>query len=99
MASSTYSEVKARDTDPERIPVRAKRDALLCDDVTRVWRANRRVTGVKQVWMALNREWMVVARCTVARLMRQLGLRGAVRGRRAVTTVSIRPRRGTVVIA
>jgi len=88
IAPSTYYEVKARDTDPERIPVRATRDALLCDDVTRVWRANRRVYGVKKVWKALHRESIVVARCTVARLMRQLGLRGVVRGRRAVTTVS-----------
>ena len=88
IAPSTSYEVKARDTDPERIPVRAKRDAILSDDVTRVSRANRRVDGVKKVWKALHRESIVVARCTVARLMRQLGLRGVVRGRRAVTTVS-----------
>ena len=88
IAPSTYYEVKARDSDPARIPVRAKRDAMLCDDVTRVWHANRRVYGVKKVWKALHRESIVVARCTVARLMRQLGLRGVVRGRRAVTTVS-----------
>jgi len=88
IAPSTYYEVKARDSDPARIPVRAKRDAILCDDVTRVWHANRRVYGVKKVWKALHRESIVVARCTVARLMRQLGLRGVVRGRRAVTTVS-----------
>jgi transposase InsO family protein len=53
----------------------------------RVWQANRRVYGAKKVWKQLRREGHVVARCTVARLMRGLGLRGVVRGRRVRTTI------------
>jgi transposase InsO family protein len=52
-----------------------------------VWEENRRVYGVRKVWRQLNREGIDVARCTVARLMREMGLRGAVRGRRVRTTV------------
>ena len=53
----------------------------------RVWEENRRVYGVRKVWRQLNREGIAVARCTVARLMREMGLRGAVRGRRTRTTI------------
>ena len=42
--------------------------------------------GARKVWRQLNREDITVARCTVARLMRELGLRGVVRGRRIKTT-------------
>ena len=52
-----------------------------------MWRAKRRVYGAKKVWKQLNRECIAVARCTVARLMRDLGLRGVVRGRRVRTTI------------
>jgi putative transposase len=87
IAPSTYYEVKARLADPARLPARAQREAVLCPEIDRVWRANRRVYGVKKVWKQLQREAIPVARCTVARLMRRLGLRGVVRGRRTITTV------------
>lgn len=87
IAPSTYYEVKARERDPSRRPMRAQRDAQLRPEITRVWHANRRVYGAKKVWKQLNRERIAVARCTVARLMRDLALRGVVRGRRAKTTV------------
>jgi transposase InsO family protein len=87
IAPSTYYEQKARHADPTRLPVRAQRDAALRPEITRVWDANRRVYGVKKVWKQLHREQIPVARCTVARLMQDLGLRGVVRGRRVKTTV------------
>jgi transposase InsO family protein len=52
-----------------------------------VWEANRRVYGVRKVWRQLRREGIAAARCTVARLMRQMGLQGVVRGKATRTTV------------
>ena len=53
-----------------------------------VWEENFRVYGVRKVWRQLGREGVSVARCTVARLMRQMGLQGIVRGRSVRTTIS-----------
>jgi putative transposase len=96
IAPSTYYAAKARDADPACQPARVQRDTRLRPEIERVWRANRRVYGAKKVWKQLNREGIPVARCTVARLMRSLGLRGVVRGRRVRTTrpdlVAERPR-------
>jgi putative transposase len=86
IAPSTYYEQKARAADPTRLPARAQRDARLRPDITRVWHANRRVYGARKVWKQLQREAIPVARCTVERLMADLGLRGVVRGRRVRTT-------------
>jgi len=88
IAPSRYYELKARERDPQRRPARARRDERLCDHVRRVWRENRAVYGVRKVWKQLRREGQTVARCTVARLMRRLGLAGVVRGRKfTVTTI------------
>ena len=87
IAPSTYYEHKARQADPRRQPARVQREARLRPEIQRVWQANRRVYGAKKVWKQLNRETIPVARCTVARLMRDLGLRGVVRGRRITTTI------------
>ena len=57
-------------------------------EITRVWEENFRVYGVRKVWRQLLRDGIDVARCTVARLMRQMGLRGAVRGKPVRTTIS-----------
>ena len=73
--------------DPRRQPARVQREARLRPEIQRVWQANRRVYGAKKVWKQLNRESIPVARCTVARLMRDLGLRGVVRGRWIPTTI------------
>ena len=70
------------------LDARAKRDAALKVEVRRVFEENFRVYGVRKVWRQLQREGFEVARCTVARLMRELGLQGAIRGRPARTTVS-----------
>jgi putative transposase len=59
---------------------------VLKREIDRVWRANREVYGAKKVWLALHREGVAVARCTVERLMRELGLKGEVRGRAVRTT-------------
>jgi transposase InsO family protein len=87
IAPSTYYEQKARQADPTRLPARAQRDAALRPEILRVWRTHRRVYGAKKIWKQLGREHVPVARCTVARLMGELGLRGVVRGRRVRTTV------------
>ncbi len=87
IAPSTYYETKARERDATRLPARTQRDAVLREDITRVWRANHRVYGVRKVWRQLGREGIRTARCTVARLMGAEGLRGVVRGRRARTTI------------
>jgi putative transposase len=87
IASSTYYEYAARRGNPDRQPARAQRDARLRDDIARVWREHFQVYGVRKVWRQLTREGVAVARCTVARLMRQLGLAGAVRGRKRKTTI------------
>jgi transposase InsO family protein len=51
-----------------------------------VWEENFCVYGARKVWRQLQREGFAVARCTVERLMRAMGLRGAVRGKRVKTT-------------
>jgi putative transposase len=66
---------------------RAIRDETLKLDVARVWEQHRRVYGADKVWAQLNREGVRVARCTVERLMRDLGMRGVVRGKTVRTTI------------
>src|ERR1017187_146331 len=66
---------------------RAIRDETLKLDVARVWEEHRRVYGADKVWAQLRREGVRVARCTVERLMRDLGIRGVVRGKTVRTTV------------
>ena len=88
IAPSTYYEHKARQADPTRLPARAQRDARLAGEIRRVWEDNFQLYGVRKVWRQLRREGVEVGRCTVARLMRQMGLRGAVRGRRFKTTIA-----------
>jgi len=56
-------------------------------EVRRVWDENKQVYGAKKVWKQLLREGWQVARCTVERLMRRLGLRGVIRGKGVKTTV------------
>jgi len=89
IAPSTYYEQKARQADPSRLPRRAVRDAALREEIERVWKENRSVYGARKVWLQLKREGFAVARCTVERLMRQMGLRGVVRGHRYKTTTVV----------
>jgi transposase InsO family protein len=81
IAPSTYYEQKGREADLQRLPPRLVRDGELRVEIERVWKENHSVYGARKVWLQLKREDFDVARCTVERLMAQMGLRGAVRGR------------------
>lgn len=86
VAPSAYWRHAARQRDPSLRSARARRDEFLMRQIQRVWDANFQVYGAEKVWKQLQREGMTVARCTVERLMRQLGLRGAMRGKIIRTT-------------
>jgi putative transposase len=88
IAPSTYYKHVARRVDPGLLPPRLQRDRLLKDEILRIWKANFEVYGADKVWTQLNREGIAVARCTVERLMKLMGLRGVVRGKTVRTTVS-----------
>lgn len=88
IAPSTYYERKAQQANPDRLSNRSKREAQLRPDIRRVWEENFQVYGARKVWRQMNREEIPVARCTVERLMQDLGLSGAVRGRKARTTIT-----------
>lgn len=90
IAPSTYRSHAALRRDPVKGSARARRDAALREKIRRVFDDNFQVYGVRKVWRQLNREGENVARCTVARLMKAMGLRGAVRGKPVKTTVSDR---------
>jgi transposase InsO family protein len=83
-----YYEHRARQADPERLPPRLRRDVELASEIRRVYQQNFHVYGARKVWRQLQREEIAVARCTVERLMRLLGLQGVVRGRKCRTTLS-----------
>ena len=83
IAPSTYYAVKARERDPS---ARTLRDRELLGEIRRVHKENYRVYGARKVWRQLRREGVVVARCTVERLMARDGLQGAVRGKKRRTT-------------
>ena len=86
IAASTYYEKKAQRDDPSRVSLPARRDEGLCQEIRRVWTANRKVHGARKVWHQLRREGIEVARCTIERLMQTMGLQGAVRGGKQRTT-------------
>jgi putative transposase len=92
IAPSTYHAHAARRADPSKRPARSRSDAALAVEIRRVFAENFRVYGVRKVWRQLGREGIAVARCTVARLMRAMGLQGAVRGKTVRTTIPTRPR-------
>jgi transposase InsO family protein len=87
IAPSTYHEHAAQRRDPERLSDRAKRDEVLKVEVKRVFDQNFGVYGVRKVWWQLLREGFAVARCSVERLMRKMGLKGVIRGRTVRTTI------------
>jgi putative transposase len=87
VAPSAYRRHAARQRNPERRSARARRDELLMAHIQRVWDANMQVYGADKVWLQMNREGIAVARCTVERLMKRLGLHGVRRGKVIRTTV------------
>jgi putative transposase len=80
-APATYYAARSRPPSERTI-----RDEALKPEVTRVWNENRQVYGPDKVWSQLNRERVPVARCTVERLMKDLGIAGIVRGKFVRTT-------------
>lgn len=88
IAPSTYYEVVAKRTDVDRLSARARSDMAMKVEIRRVFNENFQVYGVRKVWRQLQREGYCVARCTVARLMRMMGLQGIIRGKQIKTTVS-----------
>lgn len=94
IAPSLYYELRARRRDPERQPPRVRRDEGLTRQIRRVWHEEHEVYGARKVWKHLWREGEPVARCTVERLMRQLGLHGVIRGRKVKRTTCPDPAAG-----
>lgn len=88
IAPSTYHAHDARRRRPDTAPPRVRRDAALRVEIRRVFDENFQVYGVRKVWRQLMREGEDVARCTVARLMKTMGLQGVIRGKRVRTTIS-----------
>ncbi len=88
IAPSGYRRHVALRRNPEQCSQRVRRDAVLVPEIERVWQTNLQVYGADKVWRQLNREGVVVARCTVERLMRRQGLRGVMRGKVVRTTIS-----------
>ena len=86
IAPSTYHAHVAKRRDPSLLSGRAKRDAVLSLEIKRVFEENFRVYGARKVWHQLRREGFDVARCTVERLMKALGVAGAIRGKPIKTT-------------
>ncbi|WP_439606279.1 IS3 family transposase [Hydrogenophaga sp.] len=88
IAPSGYWRHAAQQCNPTLRCQRAQRDGALAPHIERVWRANMQVYGADKVWKQLNREGISIARCTVERLMKRLGLQGVRRGKVVRTTVS-----------
>ncbi len=86
IAPSTYRQRVLEARQPDRASARSKSDAALRVQIARLWEENRQLYGARKIWHALRREGLGVARCTVERLMKAMGIKGVVRGRRIVTT-------------
>lgn len=90
IAPSTYFRRKAEQRDPTKRSARAQRDDVLQAIIRRIWNENQQVYGPRKVWKQMGREKLHAARCRVRRLMRAMGLRGAVRGPAWMTTTQSR---------
>ena len=86
VAPSTFYACLAVENDPEKASNRAKRDTELRPELKRVWEDNQSVYGARKLWHAMKREKFDVARCTVERLMRNIGIEGVRRGKKIKTT-------------
>jgi transposase InsO family protein len=91
IAPSTYFRHKAEQRDPARRSTRAQRDDGLRAIIRRIWTEHHPVYGPRKVWRQMGRENLDAARCRVRRLMREMGLSGAVRGRAWTTTTPAAP--------
>jgi len=84
---SAYYERLRKRREPERRSAQRKRDEILKPEILRVFSEHLGVYGVRKVWRQPRRESFHAARCTVARLMRDLGLQGVIRGKPKRTTI------------
>ena len=91
IAPSTYFRHKAQAAHPDRRSARARRDEELRAIIRRIWTEHFQVYGPRKVWKQMGREGLRIARCRVRRLMREMGLAGAIRGRAWVTTTQATP--------
>ena len=88
IAPSTYREHVAQRSDPAKLSARAQHDLKLKPEIARIFAENFAVYGVRKVWRQLQREGFAMARCTVERLMGEMGIQGVIRGKAVRTTVS-----------
>ncbi len=91
IAPSTYFRHKVEHREPTRRSARAQRDEVLRAIIRRIYQENRAVYGPRKVWKQMGREGLREARCRVRRLMRAMGLFGAVRGSAWTTTTHAGP--------
>lgn len=87
IAPSTHYDHLAKRADPARLSDRARREEALRPEIRCVFEENWRVYGVRKIWRQLRREGFDVARCTVARLMKVMGIQGIIRGKPHRTTI------------
>jgi transposase InsO family protein len=88
IAPSSYYEADARRRRPDAAPPRIRRDEKLKPEILRIFHENFGVYGARKVWRQMLREGFDVARCTVQRLMKTLGISGVIRGKPHRTTFS-----------
>lgn len=87
IAPATFYDHLAKLADPSRLSDRARRDAELKPEIERVFEDNLSAYGVRKVWRQMRRERCDVARCTIARLMKDIGIEGVIRGKKPKTTI------------
>ena len=87
IAPSTYFDHRAKQADPAKLSARVRRDAALRPTISRVFERNHKIYGARKVWLQMKREGVSIARYTVERLMRSMGLHGVIRGKTVRTTV------------
>ena len=87
IAPSTYFDHRAKQSDPAKLSARVRRDAALRPTISRVFERNHKIYGARKVWLQMKREGVSIARYTVERLMRSMGLHGVIRGKTVRTTV------------
>src|SRR5207244_10619951 len=96
IAPSAYHERVRKRREPQRRSTREQRDDVLKPEILRVFNENFEVYGVRKIWRQMRREGFSVARCTIERLMRDLGLQGVIRGKPKRTRSAPRGRQPSV---
>lgn len=87
IAPATVYDNLAKRADPSRLSDRARRDGELQPEIERVFDDNLKVYGARKIWHQMRREGFGIARCTVARLMKDIGIEGVLRGKKPRTTI------------